>query len=700
MANNKETITMTIDLDTSDFKKGLKDSEKELKKLEDKTEVKLKADSSEVSKEVTTAKNKVNEFENVDATAKLDAQDDASKVTDKVKSEVKSVDSTTGTAKVKVEDSQSSKVTARVKSEMASINNTYATAKVKMDDSKFMAGAKKVESKLDNISQKTTQAGQDLAPLSAGATALVGLSAKAYLEAESSLNRYATVFGSYEKDMDKFYKKNKENIMLTTGEWKAQSAGIGDLLKPLGFTEQQAGKTTQEIITLAEAQSRWADMPLPEAIERINAGIMGETEGLKALGVKIDAEMIKERQAIIMAEKRKGVTEEMARALAVQELVTEMSADAIKAYNQELKDGDEITTTFAKAQRDLRQGLEDLGYAIAPIIKGLIMFVGGLAKAFTTLPGPVKTLIGGLLVFVAVLSPLLLIFGALSASISAIIAILPALAGAFAVASGPVGLLVLAITGMVIAFWMAKEEIWKFIQDTIAWFGEWFTSIGEYFANFGTNMSNAWNVFTTAITDGLTTFGTNMTLGFHAIWTWITESWNAFTSGFIASWTNLGANVVALATGLMNGISNAFGIGFAFVLGKLGEFRTFFASIFSMLPSDVQSSLSQIFSGFQSVFNGIYNLVSSIMNGIVASVIAGVNGVLSAINRMKTAASNIDLNPFNAKGGKSGPTPQQINNTTSGDNIVTKSVRTTNNFVVQSNSNSLSKFASMRNITI
>jgi hypothetical protein len=64
---------------------------------------------------------------------------------------------------------------------------------------------------------------------------------------------------------------------------------MGDLLKPMGFTADQAADMSTEMVGLAGALSAWSGGTIDAAgvADIMTKAMLGETDGLKALGISM-----------------------------------------------------------------------------------------------------------------------------------------------------------------------------------------------------------------------------------------------------------------------------------------------------------------------------------------------------------------------------------------------------------------------------
>ncbi len=182
---------------------------------------------------------------------------------------------------------------------------------------------------------------------------------------------------------------------------------------------------------------------------------------------------------------------------------------------------DKLNDKLAALQGKLLQLGVQIGTALMPLLNGIADAVTAAANAFSTLPGPIQAIVGGLVALAAA-------FVVLAPAISAVISIAGALAGlglgatiagwlgavgpaiagmtvAFsgllawltgtlipgllAIFSGPVGWTVLAVAAVVAMCILFRKPL----TDFVLWLGNWAKSIGQFFTNnITTPIANAW----------------------------------------------------------------------------------------------------------------------------------------------------------------------------------------------------------------
>lgn len=206
---------------------------------------------------------------------------------------------------------------------------------------------------------------------------LIGLGTELFNLGQSSeigLSKAATVFGDSNGAIRKWADDVNESLGLSDEAVTGLAAGMGDLLVPLGFSREAAAQMTQESIGAAGALSAWSQgqYDAAQVSEILTKAYLGETDGLKALGISINAAEVEARALeIAQLDGRDAVTAQD-KALATQALVMEKSADAQAAWT----DG---TMDAVKEQNELKATVDDAKEALAarlvPAVQAVVKWI-------------------------------------------------------------------------------------------------------------------------------------------------------------------------------------------------------------------------------------------------------------------------------------------------------------------------------------
>lgn len=238
--------------------------------------------------------------------------------------------------------------------------------------------------------------------LAIGGTALAGMGAAAVAfapdilaagtELDALAKKSATVFEDSLPQVQEWAKENAKAMGLTATEAVGVGAGIADLLKPMGFTAEAAAGMTTDMLDLSGALSAWSggQKSSAEVAEIITKAMLGERDGLKALGISISEADVQARLAKNGQEELTGAALEQAKALATQELIFEKSTDAQKAWTDGSMDAVKAQN---ESEASIAQLKETAVKALYPALQAVLPIVGDMAAWLgEKLPGAIAWL--------------------------------------------------------------------------------------------------------------------------------------------------------------------------------------------------------------------------------------------------------------------------------------------------------------------
>lgn len=165
---------------------------------------------------------------------------------------------------------------------------------------------------------------------------------------------------------------------LTSTQAAGLAANAGDLLKPMGFTADEAASMSTEIIGLSGALSEWSggQRSVEETADILQKALLGERDSLKSLGISINqAEVDQRALTIAQADGRDAITAQD-KALATQALILEKSTDAQAAFaaggNKLTAAQNKLKAAFGELQERLARKLLPLFAQAADIVMELI----------------------------------------------------------------------------------------------------------------------------------------------------------------------------------------------------------------------------------------------------------------------------------------------------------------------------------------
>ena len=282
----------------------------------------------------------------------------------------------------------------------------------------------KVGDKADSTADKLKKFGKTAAT---GVAALGGasvLAGKYFFSTSARLEQMATkaktVFGAQLPIVENWSKKSAAAMGLTRREATGLAANFADLLIPMGFTRKAAAGMSTDVVGLSGALSQWTGgtKSAAEVSDILAKAMLGETDGLKELGISISAADVQAKLLKRGQEKLTGAAKDQAEAQAVQSLIFAKSTDAQKAFAAggspllsaqarlkarlgEVRDLIAVklipafTTAADWAAKQLPKAIataKDIFAKWGPVIADVAGKVVDLAKFLGGLPGPIKSI--------------------------------------------------------------------------------------------------------------------------------------------------------------------------------------------------------------------------------------------------------------------------------------------------------------------
>lgn len=284
--------------------------------------------------------------------------------------------------------------------------------------------------------------------------------------------------------MRRWAEQNKAAFGSSRDQVVGLAANMADLLKPMGFTAEQAAAMSREMLDLSGALAKWSGGTHDAAAvsEILTKAMLGERDQLKALGISISEADVQQRLAKKGQEDLTGAALQQAKALATQELILEKSTDAQTAWAEGGRAAAEAENAHAVTMQELR---EKLARGLTPAFEAGTKMVQSFAKWAEKNTTLVKILAG---VIVGLAAGVLLVNAAVKVW-RATVAVATAVQWAWnaAMAANPIGLIILAIAALiaiiilVIKNWDTVKrvffQVWNAIWDWLKKFGKWIATV-------------------------------------------------------------------------------------------------------------------------------------------------------------------------------------------------------------------------------
>lgn len=248
--------------------------------------------------------------------------------------------------------------------------NAQIDGEIKKLPSGFDNAAKSINNSLRGIGiQSDVTAGQVKAGAAIAGAALTKFAADS-VSAASNLNEQiaaaGVTFGEFGDDIHEFGENAAADLGLSNRAALEAANSFGGFFKAAGLGAADVAKMSQEVVELGADLASFKNLKPEVALEKLRAGLAGETEPLRQLGVFLNEASVQAKAMELGLAGANGEVSDGAKIQARYALILEQTTDA-------QGDLERTADSFANQQRELSARFEDLQ---AQIGKGLIPIIG------------------------------------------------------------------------------------------------------------------------------------------------------------------------------------------------------------------------------------------------------------------------------------------------------------------------------------
>lgn len=305
-----------------------------------------------------------------------------------------------------------------------------------------ITAADQASKKLDGITEKARGMRTAFLAIGAATTAIGVVSVKAASDLEESAQAAEVTFKSAFQAVDQFANGAAGAFNLSRRAAFEYTAQLGGIFNASGLAAQASANMSIEATKLAADLASFKNLEIDVALQKIRAGLVGEVEPLRTVGVLLSAAAVEAKAMTLGLQDANGELSEGAKVQARFALITEQLSDA---------QGDVARTSesVANQTREMQMNMENLraeiGEQLLPVTADLLSTMNELVVGLEKVPDPaIKTgvAIGGITAAIAglglIIPPLVTGGGALVtfASLLATIASAPITLGLTALGAG------------------------------------------------------------------------------------------------------------------------------------------------------------------------------------------------------------------------------------------------------------------------
>lgn len=270
----------------------------------------------------------------------------------------------------------------------------------------FAANTSNLQRAMKNLDKTTGSVGNKVAgkwgkfgKLAAGGFAIAGTAALAFGKQAIQM---ASDANEVQSKLEVVYGKslpglisNLDNFSKATGtsryELRQQAADMGALLQPMLGSREATAQMSEKIVKLATDLGSFNNIPTADALEKLRAGLVGEAEPLRSLGVLINDAAVKQ-EAYTSGIAKQGA--ELTEAQKVQARANLIFKQTVNAQG----DAERTSGSFANQLKRLKSQwsdlLTDVGLKLLPAMTSALKVATTGMEAFSAAMGVVGDVLG------------------------------------------------------------------------------------------------------------------------------------------------------------------------------------------------------------------------------------------------------------------------------------------------------------------
>lgn len=184
-----------------------------------------------------------------------------------------------------------------------------------------------------------------------------------------SVSKVDVVFGKSAPAIQDWAKTTAQSLGQSRAEALAAAGGFGNLFVSMGLGQQPAADLSKKIVTLGSDLASFNNIKPEEALEKLRAGLVGEAEPLRALGVNLNEAAVEEEALRLGLAKSKKEITDSAKIQARYSLILKQTKTAQGDFAR-------TSTGLANSQRIIAASFADLqtqiGERLLPVIAPLV----------------------------------------------------------------------------------------------------------------------------------------------------------------------------------------------------------------------------------------------------------------------------------------------------------------------------------------
>ena len=331
------------------------------------------------------------------------------------------------------------------------------------DSSKLNNALTSASSKLASFGSKMQSVGKSLSTkLTLPLTVAGGAAIKFASDFEESMNKVDVAFGNSKKEVKDFAKTTLKEFGIAEGSALDMAALFGDMATSMGLTQGSAANMSTSLVGLAGDLASFKNIGIEQATTALAGVFTGETESLKRLGIVMTEANLK---SFAMQKGMQANIKTMTQAEKVALRYRFIMESTTNAQGDFSRTSGGAANQMRIFQESMKQLAAKFGQLILPTFTKLVSFANNLIQKFSELSPTTKKVILIFAGVAAAIGPILLGLGTL-------LTMAPAIGAAFTIMTGPIGLVIAALTAVAVVIAKNWKPIKKAVIDVANYFIE------------------------------------------------------------------------------------------------------------------------------------------------------------------------------------------------------------------------------------
>ena len=285
------------------------------------------------------------------------------------------------------------------------------------DSAKAFRGVERSYTSLGQRAQGFAKEHRAALAIAAGATtAFAALSIKAASDEAEARNKVNEVFGQSSAEIEAFAASASTSLGTSRAAALEATGTIGNLLTAIGQTPQEAAAMSSSLVQLSADLGSFNNLGTEEVLVKIRAGLVGEVEPLRTLGVQLSAATV-EQEAYTSGLATLGA--ELTEGQKIQARYQLILAQTATAQGDFARTSDGVANSSKIVQAQLADAAADIGTAFLPAVMAILGVARDLLEAFNSLPEEARNFGAGLIIVAGAVAGLTAAAGALNLALLA-----------------------------------------------------------------------------------------------------------------------------------------------------------------------------------------------------------------------------------------------------------------------------------------